>query len=163
MNKKTTVTVSGIAAILAAVWFGAGYYADKSNTAQRLITQQVLSEKFADHDADRDRYLSQSELTEFARATYRNMVAGDDTPESQPRAEFITLFTKNAPSSMTAERAAAEGEIMFLRADRNHDDNLTEDEYIAFYMNGLKKMGFTELETKGIAILDTGPSAPVGH
>lgn len=163
MNKKTILTVSGIAAALAAVWFAAGLYADKANTAERLITQQALSEKFAGYDADGDNYFSAAELTTFARATYKNMIAGDDTPESQPRAEFITLFTKNAPTSMTADRAAAEGEIMFLRADGNKDDNLTEDEYVAFYMNGLKKMGFTELETKGIALLDSGPSAPVGN
>jgi len=162
MNKKTILTVLGLTAALALGAFAAMAYVNSALERERDTLQQVMSEQFAVFDKDGDQFLSQAELEVFARNTYQSIVRGDESPAQQDRAEFIALFRKNANGGQGAEKVEHDAQTMFNHADINEDDILTEAEYIAFYMNGLKKMGWPEFESKGVALV-TGPRAPAGN
>ena len=162
MNKKIILTVLAFTAALAAGGFAAVAYVDSAQERDRDTLQRVMSEEFSIFDKDGDQFLSQAELEVFARNTYQSIVRGDETPAQQDRAEFIALFRKNANSGQGAEKVELDAQTMFNHADMNEDDILTEAEYIAFYMNGLKKMGWPDFDSKGVALL-TGPRAPAGH
>lgn len=162
MNKKSVLTVAGFAAALALGVFGGLAYVDGAQERDRDSLQRVLSEQFALFDKDGDKFMSKAELEVFARNTYQSMVMGDETPEQQDRTEFTGLYKKNANSGQGADTLEHEAQSLFDHSDINDDDLLTADEYIAFYMKGLSKMGWPDFDGKGIALL-TGPRAPAGN
>ena len=162
MNKKSVLTVAGFVAALAAGGFAAMAYVHGAQERDRDALQRVLSEQFAVFDTDGDTSLSKAELEIFARNSYKGMVRGDETPAQQDRAEFVSLYKKNANTGQGAQAIEHDAQVLFDHADLNGDAVLTEEEYAAFYMKGLAKMGWPDFDGKGIPLL-TGPRAPTGH
>ena len=161
MNKNAILTVAGIAAAIAAGGVAATTYMHNAQERHRDAMQQVFSTELSAYDTDGNKFMSKAELESFARNTYRKMVRGDETPEQQDRKEFAALFTLNSKSQESPKIMEQEAYSTFDYADLNKDSILNEEEYTAFYMYGLTKMGWPELETKGIPLLD-GPRAPAG-
>lgn len=162
MDKKMVLTAAGFAAALALGIFAGLYYVDSVQERDRDALQRVMSEQFARFDTDSDQFLSKAELENFARSSYESMVRGDETPAQQDRTEFIALYKKNANNGQGAPAVEHNAQTTFDHADLNGDSLLTADEYAAFYMKGLAKMGWPDFDARGVALI-TGPRAPSGN